>query len=220
MTAPDVARALPDIPTLRDRCRSMAMLDAILQPDKPFLRRHTFDTRWSATQELASMDNGGGDAYDIVFSAAGAYVRGFDHVSPMNAYAGDGEPWPGLFDVVPEVFRSCVDEPKFHLDGVPLVTVCLWRETGEPAWATGDVTCPDDPGSDGSGWLFGLLTDGSPEAYGRWAEGYYGRPVDPGGVRDVYELRPLTPDLVRGLHPGVTPAQLQDAVESIGYPRG
>ncbi|MFE5025185.1 hypothetical protein ACFRAO_18040 [Streptomyces sp. NPDC056656] len=33
MTVHDVARGLPDIPTLRDVCRSMAMLEAVLNPD-------------------------------------------------------------------------------------------------------------------------------------------------------------------------------------------
>jgi hypothetical protein len=32
MTAQDVVRRLPDIPVVRDRSRSLAMLDAILSP--------------------------------------------------------------------------------------------------------------------------------------------------------------------------------------------
>lgn len=39
MTAQDVARTLPGIPTLRDRCRSMAMLDAIMQWSRSSIRR-------------------------------------------------------------------------------------------------------------------------------------------------------------------------------------
>ncbi|MDQ0987770.1 hypothetical protein [Streptomyces sp. V2I9] len=218
MSAQDVARRLPDPPTLRDRCRSMAMLDAVMQPDKPYLRRHGFDAHWSPARELASMDNGGGDTYSIVFSAAGTYMIGFDHTSDLNPYASDGqEPFPGVLDSVPEVFRACVEEPSFRLDDVPMVTACLWREAGDTAWRTGDV----DPrlGDDGADWLFDMLTDGTPQTYAEWATSYFDAPVDLDAVRDVYALRPLTADLVRALNPAVTPEHLGDAAAAIGYPR-
>ncbi|MFE3374351.1 hypothetical protein [Streptomyces anulatus] len=217
MTAQDVARTLPGIPTLRDLCRSMAMLDAIMQPDKPHLRRHSFDAHWSPGRELASMDNGGGDTYSIVFSAAGAYVIGFDHTSPLNPYASDDEvPFPGVLDSVPEVFRSCVEEPSFRLDDISLVTACLWRETGDTAWRTGDVD--PDLGDDGADWLFGMLIDGTPKTYADWAAYYFGARVDLDAVQDVYELRPLTPEVVEVLNPAVTPERLGDAAAAIGYP--
>ncbi|MBT2545812.1 hypothetical protein J7E99_35365 [Streptomyces sp. ISL-44] len=218
MNVRDVARRLPDIATLRNLCRSMATLDAILQPGAPYLRHHRFDAHWSATQELASVDNGGGDAYSVVFSAAGAYIRGFDHESPMSPYAGDGTPWPGVVDTVPEVFRSCVEEPAFQLEGIAHITVCLWRENTDGQWRTGEV---DFEGGrlvpDGSDWLFRRLVDGTPEKYQAWAQRYYRTPVDLDAVIDVYELRPLTPELVLALNPAVTLEQLGDTIASIGY---
>ncbi|GGK93763.1 hypothetical protein Ppa06_61930 [Planomonospora parontospora subsp. parontospora] len=78
MTAHDVARLLPDVPVLRDLCRSMAVLEAILSPDWES-RYHSLDAAWSPGEEMASMCNGSGEEYSIVFSAAGAYVRGFAH---------------------------------------------------------------------------------------------------------------------------------------------
>ncbi|GAA2484216.1 hypothetical protein [Winogradskya humida] len=36
MTAHDVARALPDPATLRERCRVFAMADAILSPERDY----------------------------------------------------------------------------------------------------------------------------------------------------------------------------------------
>lgn len=165
------------------------------------------------------MDNGGGDSYSVVFSAAGAYIRGFDHASPMSPYAGDGTPWPGVVDTVPEVFRSCVEDPAFRQEGVPLITVCLWRETADGEWRTGEVDF--DGGRsvpDGSDWLFRRLVEGTPQKYRAWAQRYYGTPVDLDAVIDVYELRPLTPDVVAVLNPVVTLAQLGDTIASIGYP--
>lgn len=69
------------------------MLDAILGPD--WERRYcSFHGRWADGEEMASMRNGSGDEYTIVFSAAGACVRGFCHESSMSPYVNDGEPWP------------------------------------------------------------------------------------------------------------------------------
>ncbi|WP_335936587.1 hypothetical protein [Streptomyces sp. PTD5-9] len=220
MTAPDIARRLPGIAALRDLCRSMAMVEAILEPDLPY-RRHGFDAHWSKTRQLAWMASGGGDEYSVVFSSDGVYIRGFDHESPLSPWAGNGTPWPGVLDSVPEVFRPLVEEPSFATDGVPKVTVCLWRESGDPEWRTGRIDFGgarrDDV--DGARYLFGFLTDGNPERYRDWAQDYYGKPVDLDAVRHVHALRPLTPEVVSALNPEVTPAQLRAAVEAIGYPR-
>ncbi|MGW8884500.1 hypothetical protein [Streptomyces sp. NPDC055749] len=202
----------------------MAMVEAVLKPDSPY-RRHGFVARWREKQELAWMDNGGGDEYSIVFSSAGVYIRGFDHTSPLSPYVGDGQPWPGIFDDVPEVFRAYTRDPEFGLDDIAHVTACLWREAADSQWRTGDVdfdttsTVPD-----GAKWLFGFLTDtdtdSSPEHFGEWAAQYYDMPVDPAAVRHVFALRPLTPDVVSALNPEVTLDALADNIASIGYPRG
>lgn len=139
VTVHDAARALSDIPTLRGLCRSMAMLEAVLNPNGE--RYYSFSASWSETEEIASMRNGSGDEFDIVFSPAGAYVRGFDHESPMSPYGNDG-PWPGVIDSVPEMFRGCVEELAFTDDGMPMVTACLWRETGTTSGGPGRSTSP------------------------------------------------------------------------------
>jgi hypothetical protein len=54
MTVNDVARLLPDPDTLRDHCRALALLDAILSPDWSS-RYYSFKARWSPTEEMASM---------------------------------------------------------------------------------------------------------------------------------------------------------------------
>ncbi|MGW1059133.1 hypothetical protein [Micromonospora rubida] len=216
MSVHDVAGVLPDPATLRDRCRALAVLDAALVSSPPFTYR--FDGRWGPGQELASMDNGAGDQWSIVFAAAGVFVRGFDHESPLSPADNDsGELWPGLVDTVPEAFAAYLREPAFSLDGTLAATVCLWREIGDDRWRHGDVVPPAD-GDDGADFLFGLLTDGTPEAYQDWAEGYYGRPVDLDAVREVFALRPVTPDLLRRLGARQPPEELAGELARIGYP--
>lgn len=183
-----------------------------------------FDRRWAGDQELASMDNGSGDEYSIVFTPSGAFVRGFDHESPMSPYADeDHAPWPGLVESVPEEFAAQLAEPAFcHDTGSGLLftaTVCLWRRHTDPAWRTGDIEFPDerdDP--DGSGWMFEPLAEGTPEAYCGYAEECFEVTLDPADVRTVFEHRPLTDDLVLRVNPDADLAALAGACESIGYP--
>ncbi|MFE6459625.1 hypothetical protein [Streptomyces cinereoruber] len=219
MTVHDVARRLPSPAGLRNLCRSLAMLDAILSPDWEG-RYHSYDAGWAEDEETASMRDGSGDEYSVVFSPAGAYVRGFAHEAPMSPYADDGEPWPGVLDDVPEAFRRFVEEPAFtDEDGVPVVTVCLWRGPADDRWHHGAIDFPAgraDP--DGAATLFPLLVDPTPEAYRRFAEDHYEVPVDLEAVRRVYALEPLSQELVSSLNPEVALADLAGDVAEIGYP--
>jgi hypothetical protein len=197
----------------------MAVLEAVLSPAWES-RYHSFNDRWSEGESMASMRNGSGDEYAIVFAPAGAYVHGFAHESPMSPYAADG-PWPGVLDEVPEVFRPYVEEPAFaDEDGMPVVTACVWRQTDDDRWAAGTIEFPDgatdDP--DGAEYLFRLLVDRSPEAFRRWAEEYYEVPVDVEAVRHVFASRPLTQDVVRALNPEVALGDLVEDLAEIGWP--
>ncbi|MFI6450220.1 hypothetical protein ACIBF6_01575 [Streptosporangium amethystogenes] len=218
MTAHDVARLLPDVPVLRDLCRSMAVLEAILSPDWES-RYYSFDAGWGPVEEMASMRNGSGDEYSIVFSAAGAYIRGFDHEAVMSPYGNDG-PWPGVLDSVPDVFRHCVEELAFcDEDGMPVVTACLWREACDDRWRAGEIEYPDgasDP--DGAAHLFALLVDPSAEAFQRFAGDRYEIPVDLDAVRHVYALRPLTQAVVTALNADLALKDLAEDLAASRYP--
>ncbi|QFZ72233.1 hypothetical protein GFH48_02255 [Streptomyces fagopyri] len=64
-------------------------------------RRYSMNAGWAEGEEMASTRNGSGDEYSIVFSAAGVYVRGFDHESaarfatlPSTSNPRSGSPPP------------------------------------------------------------------------------------------------------------------------------
>jgi hypothetical protein len=220
VTVYDVTRRLPAIADLRDLCRSLAMLDAILSPDWES-RYYSFNASWADGEEMASMRNGSGDEYSIVFSAIGTYVRGFGHESPMSPYGNDGKPWPGVIDKVPDLFKSFVEESAFtDENGMPVVTACLWRGATDDRWHHGTIDFPEGAvDSDGAAGLFELLVDRSPEAFQRFAEDYYEVSVDLAAVSQVYALRPLSNELVSSLNPEVCLADLAQDIAEIGYPQ-
>ncbi len=197
------------------------MLDAILSPDWGS-RYYSFNCRWSSYEEMASMRDGCGNDYSIVFSAAGAYARGSDHESPMSPYrVRPATPWPGLFESVPEVFRPYLEEPAFsEPDGTPRATICFWREFADAEWQSGPVEVPAQymEDADGAELLFDVLADGRPEAYQRFAEEYYEVEVDIDAVRHIYALQPLTQNIVSSLNPDVALADLEEDRAQIGYP--
>ncbi|MCW2914408.1 MAG: hypothetical protein JWN52_2476 [Actinomycetia bacterium] len=173
----------------------MAMLEAILSPEWED-RVYSFDAHWGPGQQMASMRSGSGDEYSIVFSLAGAYIRGFDHKSPMSPYGLDpARPWPGVIDDDPPEFAAQVTEPAFahsFPDGpVPALTACLWRRTTDDRWRTGTIDFPDGSvDADGAKWMFELLVEGTPEACCRHAGDYFEVPVAAELVQHVYPTDP------------------------------
>ncbi len=229
----DVASRLPGIATLRQRCRSLAMLDAIVSPEWES-RYYSFNSRWAAGQELASMSNGSGDDYFIVFTADGAFIRGFDHESSMSPWREDPrELWPGLLDGLPGVFLPLVREPAFGYEGLLSATFCLWRLHSDDddddddggGWRTGPIDYTEaDPRDvadpDGAERLLGILTDPTPESYLIHVEEYFEIELDEDAedaVAHVFAGRPLTADLVRAINPDTDLASLADDVAEIGY---
>lgn len=100
-------KSLPDIASLRRRCQSLAMLDAILCPEWD-LRYFSFDTRWSENESMGSMRNGSGDDWFILFGEFGAAIKGLAHEASI---AGDKVLVSEVQSQVPKAFSSFLTEP-------------------------------------------------------------------------------------------------------------
>jgi hypothetical protein len=217
MPVASVAARLPDIPTMRQWSQSLAVLDAILSPEWEY-RYFSFDAHWAPDEELASMRNGSGDEYSIVFAPVGAFARGFDHESDMSPY-GQSPPavWPGVLDDVPAEFDRFVRQPAFSGEGVLMATVCLWRRADDVKWRHGEVAYPsrgDDP--DGAEWLFAQL-DGRPETYRSYALEYFEREIDLAAISHIYRHEPVAEDVLSALNPELSPSDIASDLHEIGY---
>lgn len=217
----EVIEQLPAIEIVRARSKAMAMLDAVMSPEWEW-RYYSYDAHWSSTEEMASMRDGSGNDYAIVFSEAGVYAQVCSHESPITACrVSPPKPWTGLFDSVPDLFRRYVHEPAFaDHSGLPRATACLWRKDTDSSWSCGDVHVPDgdDGDADGAQRLLGLLLGGTAEAYRQFAEEYWQMEPDLHAVRRVYDLEPLTQDIVASLNRDVRLEQLAEDIAEIGYP--
>jgi hypothetical protein len=205
---------LPDIADLRALSQSLAMLDAILCPEWEY-RYYSFNAHWSEDEMMASMRNGSGDEYFILFSPVGAIIKGFAHEAPMTPYAFDPpHVWPGVLDAVPSVFAAFLTEPAFIIEDT---TFCVWRTYQDPVWQRGAIEFPDDPNPDGSQQLLAIL-DGDPQTYQAYTETNYERSIAIDAVIHVYNHQPLTNALVQALNPNRSLADIAADQQEIGYP--
>jgi hypothetical protein len=218
MPVTTLAARLPEIETVRRWSQSLALLDAILSPERSD-RYFTFDAHWGDAEQMASMQNGSGDDYSIVFASQGACLWGFDHESEMSPFAhAPPMVWPGVVDEVPTEFqRFLADAPTSDGDVTP-VTTCLWRLTSDTKWQHGPVTLPTSKGDpDGADWLFAEL-DGRAETYRSYALDYFEKEIDLSPILHVYEHKPLTDKVVSTLNPETSLSDLTDDLHDIDYP--
>jgi hypothetical protein len=132
--------ALPDVEGLRKLTQSLAMLDAIMSPEWEY-RYYSFNSKWDDGEMMASMRNGSGDDYFIIFDSHSAIMKGFDHESAMSPWSAEEEKlWPGLFDDVPDEFQSFLSEPAFSIQET---TFCIWRRYVDSSWQVGMINYPD-----------------------------------------------------------------------------
>lgn len=165
---------------------------------------------------MASMRNGSGDEYFILFSSQGAILKGFAHESCMSPWAGNSEQvWPGVLDQVPEEFEEFLINPAFSMAET---TFCIWRRMGDPSWQTGQIEYPAEDDPDGSDDLLFIL-DGDPNTYKEFAERYYERSIELGTITDIYDRLPLTPHMLKRLNPEIALDSLAADLEEIDYPR-
>jgi len=208
-------RELPNVDELKRTCQSLALLDAINMADWEY-RYYSFDANWGDDESLATMRDGSGDAFFILFTSAGAIVKGYAHESAMAQHSVDtGEVWPGVLNEVPPEFEAVLNDPAFVAEET---SFCVWRKRGDLTWQTGKIEFPDSDYADGSEELLAIL-DGKPETYAAWASDYYERPIPVEAVREIYAHKPLTQQLVSRLNPDRSLEELESDLDEIGYHR-
>lgn len=209
-TGLDPAR-LPDIATLRRRAKALAMLDAILSPEWEY-RYYSFDARWYEGEEMASMRNGSGDDWFLLFGPFGAAIKGMAHESSL---AGDPALTAAVKSQVPETFASFLNEPAFSMDEL---SYCYWKGAEDLSWQKVEhgntlATGVDDGSTE---FLLPLIEPAS--AYVDFAREYYEIEVPLSAVELIYEQGVLTESLVKSLNPDLSFAEAKVFAAEIGYP--
>jgi hypothetical protein len=207
---------LPDIESLKKLSQSLAMLDAIVSPEWES-RYYSFNSKWGEGEMIASMRDGSGDEYFILFNPRGAIMKGFAHESLMSPYATEsGKPWAGVLDSVLDEFKDFLSEPAFSIEDT---TFCIWRKYTDSSWQVGSIDYAEGDDPDGSEDLLCVL-DSQPSTCKEFAEEYYEREVDLSAVKHICQHKALTSEIVAALNADVALGELKSDIEEIGYPSG
>ena len=190
------APTLPDIDRVRHTARALALADAILSPEWEF-RRYSFDSAWHPALGLtmASMRDGSGSEYFLLFENGAAVGKVFDRDAPRAA--------ADLVQAVPDIFAAFKREPAFSLDAA---TQFFWRQAHDAQWhcAPGHATSR----------LLEPLASGL-DGYHPWAEDYYERTIDRAALAAVFASLRVTPDTLRRLDPSRSLDDLKNDLDTI-----
>ena len=191
-------RSLPPPPDLERICKGIAALDAMLCEEWQN-RSYSFNHAWSSTsqQQMASMRNGQGDEWFIVFEPAGVFLKAFWHEYPRED--------------VTKIYSGLATK--------------LLPQLKEPAFSMQDVTFGG--WHDGTSWTLrgnakpmqeelGLLT-GAPEKYRAYAADYFEVDVPLDAIARVLAGNKLDASLVERIGSTRTLADLKDDLAEIAY---
>lgn len=196
---------------LRKVSQSIAMLDAILCPEWES-RYFSFNARWGEEEQVASMRDGEGDEWFLLFAPAGAALKGF---SRNTSQEFSREMAAAVKRTIPREFSSFLDEPAFGMD---LVGFCFWRRWTDDRWNVVLLDSnPPDGVTDGSSDLLWIL-DGVPATYQQWATSYYETDVPALAVESLYLHQPLDQRLIAMLNPALSINDVIEDAAEIGYP--
>lgn len=193
--------AFPDILTMRKTCQALAVLEAIISPEWEY-RYYSYNAHWDedAKEEVASMRDGEGDEYLILFNDKGAIINGFAHESAMNGWQDEDtqQVWAGVLDSVPTEFKNFIVTEPIPSTGT---TFCIWRKYTDTSWQIGKIDFPDDDYADGSEML--SILDGNPITYQKFVEEYYEQEVALDLIQKVYAHETITREIVLAINPDI-----------------
>ncbi|MBL4937658.1 hypothetical protein JK636_18265 [Clostridium sp. YIM B02515] len=217
-TSTENLKLLPSINSLKRISQSIAMLDAIIYQEWEY-RYYSFNSKWSQNEMMASMRDGQGSHYFILFFIDGVMIKGYDIDAPINGFT-DKEFWKDQMNQIPNQFDSFLSEPAFVTDKA---TFFIWRLNSDSHWRTLDLNSLIKEQDlkvcdfDGSENLINIL-DGLPQTYKRWADAYYESDFDLSIIEKIYRHEPLTKEIVETLNSDIDYEVLIEDIKEIDYP--
>ena len=174
--------SLPEPEQFIKICRALALADAILMPDWEY-RYFSFNSNWDGEEKemMASMKNGEGGEYFILFSDKGIVGKLYD--------VHKGSFFDELQSSLPLEFSDFLQEPAFDIENS---TSFIWRKSTDKNWQC-------TPKIQETGFLR-FITGGERE-YVNWAEDYYEVRIDRDLFAKLFSNLLINEELVKKANP-------------------
>jgi hypothetical protein len=192
---------LPPPRELERICKGLATLDAMMSEEWAE-RYYSFNRVWNPKRKerMASMRNGAGDDWFIVFAQAGVFVKAFWHEYP-------DEDVTRIYEGLPPKLAPLMSEPALSMD---YVTFGGWHDGTR--WTLRGNAKPM------AGEL-AMLT-GDPENYRAYASEYFEVDLPLEAIAHVLAGKKLDPDLIGRITTDRTLADLKIDLAEIGFGTG
>ena len=189
---------LPPPVELERICKGLAALDAMMSEDWED-RYYSFDQAWNAKskQRMASMRNGQGDEWFIVFGPHGVFVKAFWHEYPHQNVAK-------IYQGLPTPLRPQLKEPAFSMRHV---TFGGWHDGTSWTLRGNAVPMADDL----------AILSGDPKKYVAYAADYFEATLPVAAVAHVLSGKRLDAKLVKRISTERTLAELKADLAVIAY---
>lgn len=198
---------LPDRHKLKEICKSISVIDAILCEDW-LDRYYTYNSKWADKEEFGGMKNGEGDELLILFRNDGCVINGMTH----EYYPRDKAK---LTEGLPKIYNEFIFGEPVQSIGT---TFCIWTNN-QNIWQIGQL----ENFEDGSKEMLKIF-DGNPQTYIDWATDYYenGFAVNENTLKvvtEIYKGKTLTKSMVLTINKDIDHwQQLQEDLMEIKYP--
>lgn len=206
---------LPPIPQLIQRTKALAALDLIMSPEWDS-RYYSFNRAWSHAEQMASMRDGCGDEWWIVFHSDGwAALKGLGHESAAWSKSYEKLSF-AIQKVFPAELYQFAHEPAFRWDATSFAYFWL---PSKGKW-TSALAATDYANQEcGDTELLEHLV-GGPADYVHFASTYYEKTIPVEMVRHIFGLRPITEMVVAALNDETRLPEIESELyDEIGYPK-
>jgi hypothetical protein len=112
---------------LKSKLKSLALADAILSPEWEY-RYFSYNSKWYAGQEMASMRDGEGGCWFILFFGNNI---GYKCISPED---GTIDNLQEIKKQIPATYQSFINEPAFYVDDATSIWILIngkWNVFGK-----------------------------------------------------------------------------------------
>ena len=187
---------LPEPKRLEQICRGLAMLDAALCEEWEY-RYYSFNSAWSGEQRLASMRNGEGDEWFLVFEPSGTFLKTFWHEY-------ENEISKQIYTGIKKELEPLVEEPAFSME---YITYGGWHD-GKKWHLRGNK----DPFKQEI-----EILSGAPSAYRDYAAQYFEADLSTETISSILSGERLTVELLAKINPKRIFDDLSADLDEIGY---
>jgi len=198
---------LPSWQTLKNICKSVSVLDAIISQEWEY-RYYSYNSKWGNDEECLQMRNGSGDEMFILFKKGGCVISGFAHEYDQPEKSKVTAALPSKFD------EFIFGEPVVSIG----TTFCLWtNESGK--WQVGQIENFDDHSDE----MLNIF-DCNPQTYINWATDYFEESYKESGIpfitiEKIYKGETVTKAMVLSIVNELEDwVQLEKDLNEIGYP--